>query len=108
MQFDQLKRREFMALLGGAAAWPLAARAQQGERVRRIGVLIASTADDPEAQARIAALAEALSQLGWIDGRNVRIDVRWATTNADGRSNVEITDTLRATSSPASDDKRSY
>jgi putative ABC transport system substrate-binding protein len=80
-----VRRREFITLLGGAtAAWPLAARAQQGERVRRIGVLIASTADDPEAQARIAAFAEALSQLGWTDGRNVRIDVRWATTNADG------------------------
>jgi putative ABC transport system substrate-binding protein len=77
MQFDQLKRREFITLLGStAAAWPLAARAQQGERVRRIGVLIASTADDPEAQARIAAFAGALSQLGWIDGRNVRIDVK--------------------------------
>ena len=79
-----MRRRQFITLLGGAAAWPLAARAQQGDRVRRIGVLIASTADDPEAQARIAAFTEALSQLGWTDGRNVRIDVRWATTNADG------------------------
>jgi putative tryptophan/tyrosine transport system substrate-binding protein len=79
-----MNRREFITLLGGAAAWPLAARAQQPERVRRIGVLVASTADDPEAQARVAAFAEALSQLGWTDGRNLRIDVRWATTNADG------------------------
>jgi putative tryptophan/tyrosine transport system substrate-binding protein len=79
-----MNRREFITLLGGAAAWPLAARAQQPERVRRIGVLVASTADDPEAQARVAAFAEALSQLGWTDGRNLQIDVRWATTNADG------------------------
>ena len=73
---SHIGRRRFLATLGGATAWPLAARAQQGERVRRIGVLIASTADDPEAQARIAAFAGALSQLGWIDGRNVRIDVK--------------------------------
>ena len=64
-------------------AWPLAARAQQGERMRRVGVLMASTADDPESQARIAAFVQALQQLGWTDGRNVRIDTRWATSNAD-------------------------
>ena len=81
MPFDQLGRREFISLLGGAAAWP--ARGQQGERGRRVGVLVAATADDPDAQGRIAALVEALGQLGWTDGRNVRIDVRWATTNAD-------------------------
>ena len=79
-----MRRREFIALLGGAAAaWPLAARAQQAERVRRIGVLMASAADDPEFQARIAAFLQGLQQLGWTDGRNVRIDIRWATTNAD-------------------------
>src|SRR6516225_2514554 len=81
MPFDQLGRREFISLLGGAAAWP--ARGQQGERGRRVGVLVAATADDPDAQGRIAALVEALGQWGWTDGRNVRIDVRWATTNAD-------------------------
>jgi putative ABC transport system substrate-binding protein len=58
-------------------------RAQQGERVRRIGVLMASTLDDPESQARIAAFQQSLQQLGWIDGRNVSIDTRWATTNPD-------------------------
>ena len=79
-----MKRREFITLLGGAAAaWPLAARAQQPERMRRIGVLMASAADDPESQARIAAFLQGLAQLGWTDGRNVRIDTRWATTNAD-------------------------
>jgi putative tryptophan/tyrosine transport system substrate-binding protein len=78
-----MKRREFITLLGGAAAWPLAARAQQGERVRRVGVLMASAADDPVSQARIAAFHDSLAQLGWTDGRNVRIDTRWATTNAD-------------------------
>ena len=77
-------RREFITLLGGAAAaWPLAARAQQPERMRRIGVLMASAADDPESQARIAAFLQGLQQLGWTDGRNVRIDTRWATSNAD-------------------------
>jgi putative ABC transport system substrate-binding protein len=76
-----MKRREFITLLGGAAAWPLGARAQQSERVRRIGVLMYLPADDPEGQARLAALVEALKQLGCSDGRNLSIDTRWA--NAD-------------------------
>jgi ABC-type uncharacterized transport system substrate-binding protein len=75
-----MKRREFITLLGGAAvAWPLAARAQQGERMRRIGVLLPAAADDPEFQARIAAFHQGLALLGWSIGRNVRIDPRWAT-----------------------------
>ena len=79
-----MRRREFLGVLGGAAvAWPLAARAQEAERVRRIGVLIAAAADDPEFQARVAAFLQGLQQLGWTDGRNVRVDTRWATTNAD-------------------------
>ena len=78
-----MKRREFITLLGGAAAaWPLAARAQQAERVRRIGVLLPAVADDPEWQARVGAFLQALAHLGWTIGRNVRIDIRWATTNA--------------------------
>jgi ABC-type uncharacterized transport system substrate-binding protein len=77
-----VNRRDFIALTGGAAAaWPLAARAQQGERIRRIGVLMYLPADDPEGQARFAALVQALTQLGWTEGRNLRIDTRWA--NAD-------------------------
>jgi putative tryptophan/tyrosine transport system substrate-binding protein len=72
-----MKRREFITLLGGAAAaWPLAARAQQGERMRRIGVLMSTAADDPEGQARIAAFQQGLQQFGWTIGRNVRIDSR--------------------------------
>ena len=78
-----MRRREFITLVGGAAAWPMVARAQQNERVRRIGVLVASSADDAEFQARVAAFNEGLAQLGWTEGRNVRIDTRWATTNAD-------------------------
>jgi putative tryptophan/tyrosine transport system substrate-binding protein len=77
-----MKRREFITLLGGAAAWPLAARAQQGERVRRIGVLMPATADDAEFQTRVGAFLEGLQQSGWTIGQNVRIDSRWATTNA--------------------------
>ena len=81
---DRMRRREFITLLGGAAAaWPLAARAQQRERMRRIGVLLPAAADDPEAQARVAAFLQGLQQLGWTIGRNVRIDYRWAATNAD-------------------------
>jgi putative ABC transport system substrate-binding protein len=79
-----VKRRAFITLVGGAAAaWPLAARAQQAERMRHIGVLFGSVADDPEHQARFVAFQQGLQQLGWIDGRNVRIDTRWATTNPE-------------------------
>ena len=78
-----MKRREFITLLGGAVSWPLAARAQQGERVRRIGVLTAFTADDVESQARIAAFQLGLQKLGWTDGGNVRIDIRWAAGDVD-------------------------
>ena len=70
-----MKRRTFIAGLGSAAAWPLAARAQQGERVRRIGVLIFGDENDPEQKRR---LTQALADLGWTDGRNVRVDFRWA------------------------------
>jgi len=79
---DRMRRREFITLLGGAAAWPLAAGAQQGERLRRIGVLNPSAADDAVFQARIGAFQQELALLGWNIGRNVRIDIRWATTNA--------------------------
>jgi putative ABC transport system substrate-binding protein len=73
-----MKRREFITLLGGAAALPLAARAQQAERVRRIGVLMGYAENDPEAQSRIAAFKQELAALGWTEGRNLRIDIRWA------------------------------
>jgi len=80
-----MKRRAFISLLGGAAAaWPLAARAQQqAERVRRIGVLMGGPESDPEEQARLAAFLDGLQQLGWTDGRNVRIDTRWPAGDAD-------------------------
>src|SRR5215510_2681524 len=79
-----MRRREFISLLGSVgAAWPLAARAQQQERVRRIGVLMPSAADDPAFQARMTAFVQGLAQLGWIDGRNVRIDTRWGVADAD-------------------------
>src|SRR6516165_1655940 len=72
-----MNRREFMTLLGGAAAWPLAARAQQGDRVRRIGVLTLGDENDPVAKAIVSAFTQSLAGLGWTDGRNVRIDLRW-------------------------------
>ena len=79
-----MRRREFITLLGGAAAaWPLAARAQQGERMRRIGVLIPYPANDLEGQARIGAFQQELQQLGWAIGRNVRVDTWWAGANAN-------------------------
>ena len=79
-----MKRREFITLLGGAvAAWPLAAGAQQTERVRRVGVLLPAAADDAEFQARVGAFQQGLALLGWTIGRNLRIDTRWATANAD-------------------------
>ena len=77
-----MKRREFITLLGGATAWPLAARAQQRERMRRIGVLLPATTDDAEFQARLGAFLQALAFFGWDIGRNVRIDTRWAGANA--------------------------
>ena len=83
MQSDQLKRREFITLLGGAAGWPLTALAQQPSGMRRIGVLMATNADDAEAQARIAAFVRGLQQLGWTVGKNVRIDYRFAVIDAD-------------------------
>jgi putative ABC transport system substrate-binding protein len=73
-----MKRREFIALAGGAAAWPLSARAQQPpDRVRRIGAMMAYTKDDPEDQARVAVFQEGLKQSGWIEGRNIQSDYRW-------------------------------
>jgi putative ABC transport system substrate-binding protein len=79
-----MRRREFIALLGGtAAAWPLAARAQQPEPMRRIGVLMNRAADDTEGQAFVAAFQQAMQQLGWSDGRNVRIDARWGANDPD-------------------------
>jgi ABC-type uncharacterized transport system substrate-binding protein len=79
-----MRRREFITLVGGAAAaWPLAARAQQGERMRRIGVLTTLAADDPVSRSRATAFAQGLQELGWTDGRNVRIDYRWAAGDAE-------------------------
>jgi putative ABC transport system substrate-binding protein len=79
-----MKRREFITLFGGAVVtWPLAARGQQPDRVRRIGALMGVTKDEPEGQARIAALREGLQKLGWIDGRNIRIEERWADGGVD-------------------------
>ena len=83
-----LERREFITLVGGAAAWPLAARAQQGERMRRIGVLMNVAAADPDGQAQIAAFLQALQQLGWNEGRNVRIDTRWVRTMSSAIANT--------------------
>ena len=75
-----MKRREFITLIGGAAAWPVAAGAQQRERMRRIGVLTNLAADDPEGQARLAAFLQGLQEFGWAVGRNLRIEYRWART----------------------------
>jgi putative ABC transport system substrate-binding protein len=72
-----LRRREFIAGLGGAAAWPLAARAQQGGRMRRIGVLIPFDENDPEGKRRYSAFTQTLADLGWTDGHNMRMDLRW-------------------------------
>jgi putative ABC transport system substrate-binding protein len=84
MQFDQLKRRQVITLLGGAAAaWPLAARAQRSERMRRIGVLMNTAADDTVFQIRIGAFLQGLALLGWTIGRNVRIEIRWSGGKAD-------------------------
>ena len=78
-----MRRREFITLLGGAATvWPLAARAQQADQVRRIGVLVAYAEDDPEMKARLAAFRQGLEKLGWLEGRTIRIDIRFAPAGA--------------------------
>jgi hypothetical protein len=79
-----MRRREFIRLLGGAAAaWPLAARAQQPEQMRRIGMLLNRAAGDPEATSWVAAFQQVLQQLGWSDDHNVQIDIRWGANDAD-------------------------
>src|SRR6516164_3343061 len=101
-------RREFITLLGGIPAWPLAAHAQQPDRMRRVGFLLSTLpADDPEGQARITAFVQGLQQLGWTDGRNVRIAFRWGLGEADrlNRSAAELVaqapDVLLAGGTPA-------
>jgi len=76
-----IRRREFITLLGGAAAWPMAVRAQQGDRVRRIGVLMGLNENDPVAKTYVSAFTQALADLGWTDGRNIRIDQRWGSAD---------------------------
>jgi putative ABC transport system substrate-binding protein len=84
MRINHLRRREFITLLGGAAlAWPLAARAQRPGQIRRIGVLMNLTADDPESTRRVVAFGQGLQELGWTEGRNVRIDYRWSAGDTD-------------------------
>src|SRR5262245_11273469 len=78
-----MRRREVITLLGGVAAWPLAARAQQREHVRRVGVLMSTAADDPESLLRVSAFAQGLSELGWSVGRNLQIDYRWGAGDAE-------------------------
>jgi len=73
-----IKRREFITLLGGTVAWPHAARAQQGEQMRRVGVLMGTASDDPDSQANVAALHQGLQEAGWVIGSNLRLDVRWS------------------------------
>ena len=80
-----MRRRNFLSVLGGAAAWPLGTHAQQPERMRRIGVLMNRNAEDPEEQARLTAILQGLQERGWTDGRNVRIDIRWSAGDADRR-----------------------
>ena len=87
-----MRRREFITLLGGAAAWPLPARAQQPERMRRVGVLMSTRADHPESQMRLAAFLQGLQEFGWAVGRNVRIDIQWGAGDTEGhhRSAAEL------------------
>ena len=81
-----MQRRQFIALLGGAATWPLAARAQQDQRVRRLGVLSALAEDDPESVARRPAFEQALKALGWTNGSNLRVDYRWGAADDPDRA----------------------
>src|SRR5262245_29311119 len=83
MQLNRLKRREFITVLSGATAWPLAARAQQPQRVQRIGVLMSTSADNPDALAMISAFAQGLQERGWTIGGNMRIEYRWGAGDLD-------------------------
>src|SRR5262245_60287173 len=78
MQFNQLRRRDFITLLGGAAAWPLAAQGQRSEQMRRVGVLMSTLADDSEGQSRLVVFQQAMEQFGWREGRNLHMDIRWS------------------------------
>jgi putative ABC transport system substrate-binding protein len=89
-----MKRRDFIALLGGAAAWPLAARAQRPRQMRRIGVIMFSAADDPESQDRVAGFLQGLAELGWTVGQNVQIDYRWGSQNDPDRIRRDAADVL--------------
>jgi ABC-type uncharacterized transport system substrate-binding protein len=89
-------RREFITLVGGAVAWPPAARAQQADRVRRIGMLMLYSQTDREGQARVAAFLDTLQRLGWTDGRNVRIEYRWSAGDA-GREKAFAAELVRST-----------
>ena len=79
-----IRRRSFITLLGGAAGWPLTVRAQQRERIRRIGVLMGGDENDPGAKTYVSAFTQALAGLGWTDSRNVRMDLRWAAVTSIG------------------------
>ena len=100
-----MRWREFIAALGGAAAWPVVVLAQQGDRMRRIGVLMNLTPDDPEAQTRVAALSQGLQELSWTIGRNVLVDFRWRDTNGYRRQAEELialpADVIVASTTPA-------
>ena len=99
-----MKRREFIAGLGSAAAWPLVARGQQPNRVRRIGVLMPFAKDNPEGQARIAAFLQELQHLGWTDGRNLQIEYRWETGDLRKAATELVTlspDVIFASTTPA-------
>jgi putative ABC transport system substrate-binding protein len=90
-----MRRRDFITLLGVAAAWPLTVRAQQADRMRRIGMLAALAVDDPESVARHTAFVQALQELGWTDGRNLRIDTRWGARDAERRDQARLQALLR-------------
>ena len=104
-----MKRREIITLLGGAAAWPFAARAQQGDRIRSIGLLGSLDENDPDEKARFSAFTQALADLGWTDGRNVRIDVRWASSvSLSALTGCKISGMAFARSLPRSGRNRSF
>jgi putative ABC transport system substrate-binding protein len=89
MPFDQLKRRQFITLLGGAAAWPLTAHAQKPGVEKRVAVLMNSAATDATVQSLVTAFVQALRPLGWIEGKNIRVDIRWSAGDARWRASMQ-------------------